>query len=47
MPEEILDDADVHTPFQKVGGEAMAEGVDRHRLVDVGGLGRSATRPFE
>src|SRR3954451_24800702 len=33
MPEQDLDDADVDSALQKMRGEAVSKGVNRHRLV--------------
>src|SRR3954464_5257319 len=40
MAEQDLDDANVHVLFEQVGGEAVAQRVGRHALLDPGGLGR-------
>src|SRR5215469_10795089 len=39
MAEQNLDDADVGVLFQQMRGEAVAQRVRRHALLDAGGLG--------
>src|SRR3546814_6793098 len=38
MAEQRLDDADIDTVFEEVGGEAVAERMRPDPLVDIGGL---------
>ena len=40
MAEQRLDDADIDTVLEQVGGEAVAQGVRADALVDIGGLSR-------
>ena len=42
MTEHFLDGAEVGSPFEKVGGEAVSEGVGRHFLAYSGCLGEVA-----
>src|ERR1700704_4393021 len=39
VPEQHLDHSDIDVLFEKVGGEAVPQGVERHALVDLGPLG--------
>ena len=46
MPQQVLDHPDVDALLQQVGGEAVPQGVDGHRLVEPGGLDRLAAGPL-
>ena len=47
MPEQHLDDADVDVLFEQVSGEAVAQGVQAHGLVDLGQTGSGMTDAVE
>ena len=44
MPEQILDDPDVHALLQQVRCKAVAKGVDRDRLAETAGISGLTTR---
>jgi len=47
VPEQYLDDTDIHFLFQQVGGVAVTQGVHRHTLVDLRGGSGGVTDPVE
>ena len=47
VPEQDLDHADIDLLLEQVGGEAVAQRVHRHALVDPGRLGSGMHRPVE
>ena len=47
VPQQDLDHADVDVLLQQMGGEAVAQGVRRHALADIGQVGRRMAGPCE
>ena len=47
VPEQDLDHADIHLLLQQMGGKAVAQGVHRHPLVDLGRSRRGMYRTVE
>jgi hypothetical protein len=47
MAEQHLDDADVNVLLEQVGGKAVAQGVQRHGLIDLGQTGGGMTGAVE
>ena len=45
MSEQILDDANIHTLFEEVRGEAVPQSVDGHRVLEAGRIRRRSERP--
>src|SRR5258708_5013761 len=47
MTKQDLDHPDIDVLFQKMGGEAVPQGVERHALVDLGSIGRGMAGAVE